>query len=208
MERPNLTAKGQVLFGLLTTAILDLDHALEHKPRPGRKRAPFTERGLNAHIKQAALSPAFRDEFQVADDVPCKTASGKRSIDYVLVDPNLSAKRPQLRAVEATCELKGPARPTIWRPTGKNYYCQIKKKNSEPFGIKPDVDKQHRRFMQAPDTEHYVFWVAEAPDQNENIDVALRRLLDRLRADLPAVRLTESSRSEIKDLWMFLFRVG
>jgi hypothetical protein len=201
----NLTATGRLLFDLLSTAVCDLDRIRDSRPRKGRKRASFREVDLHGHIRNTAVSPTFQNEFQAADDVPCKTTSGQRSIDYVCIDAAICVHRPPLKAINATCELKGPARPKIWQPNTKNWYEQIK--NGEPYGIEPDVEKQYKRHKIAPLTEHYVFWIIENPDRGEHINLALGRLLGRLRGDLPFVSLTECVRTEIDGLWMFLFRV-
>jgi len=186
----------------LSGAVRDLDRAQGPLPRRGRKRATFVENELRAHIVRTGLPPAFRYEFPVKDDVTL----GRRSIDYVLIDPTNSVRRLPVGVIEATCELKGPARPTVWKPGTKNYYDQIK--NGKRTGIKPDVSKQHQLYKQNKRAEHYVFWVIESPDHSEHIDVALPRLLARLRSDLPSVRLAECARAEIAGLWMFLFRVS
>ena len=147
----------------------------------------------------------FRAELQAADDVLCGATSGQRRIDYACIDPTICVLHPPLRVVAATCELKGPARPTIWKPNANNWYEQIKR--GEPFGIKSDVLKQHERLKRSPQTEHYVFWIIENPDHGELINSALARLLGRLHADLPFVGLTECFRKDVDGLWLFLFRL-
>ncbi len=201
-----LTLNGRILFYLLSTAVLDLDRVRGPLPRRGRKRATFAERELNAHIRTQVRWPTLRNEYKAVDDVPCNTEQGIRSIDYVLIDPASSLTRLQLQALHATCELKGPARPTIWEPDARNCYDEPGK--NEPTGIKPDAQKQHERYKLSPQTEHYVFWILERPERDENIDLALSRLLLRLRSDLPSVQRTECDRKDADGLWMFLFRVG
>jgi hypothetical protein len=205
-----LTPTGHTLFHLLSTAVSDLDRANGPKPRKGRKRATFIEKDLLEHIRATVRSPAFQNEFTVADDASGRTATGRRRIDYVCLDPSISVKPSALRQISATCQVKGPARPTIFKPKTKNYYEQ--EKEGVMHGIKPDVSKQHERSHGSPQTEHYVFWMIENPDNGEQIDKALARLLARLEADLPSVVLTECARTFVRndfgELWMFLFRVN
>lgn len=146
----------------------------------------------------------MRCEVAVPDDIPCRTKRGQRKIDYVYLDTPGDARPQSLRMLDATCELKGPARPTLWVPSG-NWYERTNRR--EPFGVKPDVAKQHERSVRSPESEHYVLWVIERPDCGEAISTALARLLGKLTTDLPTISLRECARHDSNGLWIFFFRV-
>lgn len=193
-------------FTLFTDAVRTFDLEKGSKPRSGRKRATFTENELRRFIKNSHRPPDLHLECEVADDIPCAAQGGQRKIDYVRMERQKDLAAPTLRSVAASCELKGPARPTLWKSDTKNWYEQLK--NGEPYGIKVDVLKQYQRAKLSPETEHYVLWIVEPPDGGADIDIALAGLLRRLRSDVEGAELVECGREDIEGLWVFLFRVS
>jgi len=198
-----LPVSGYEIFKILSTAVFDLDTRNGSKKRKGRVRSSFTENELRNFIKTRALPTTFQYELRVAGDIPCPIQTSQRRIDYVWL--KLDAQKPtNLTDVPATCELKGPARPTVWEGN-QNWYDKPGKR--EPKGLKPDICKQRARSKMSPSTEHYVFWVLERPDRSQEVAVALSRLCNRLSQDVPQTRLIEYARQHLSGLWLFYFGV-
>jgi hypothetical protein len=118
-------------------------------------------------------------------ELHCEGATGKQWVDYVLLSSPFSDRRPQVSEVLATCEFKGPARPTLWQ-FKPNWY----NKNKER-GLLPDVRKQLSRASSYPHVEHYCAWVAMLSNRRSKVKRDFMSSLDtlsrqvRIDLDLP-----------------------
>jgi len=192
-----MSAIGQRLWELLCKGVADAEAAHGPRPRNRRTRATFIETESWEHLRGTIGLQGVQGEFSVVT----VTDNGlKRTrIDYVSV---------QQGALKMTCEVKGPARSSIFLPGKKNYYEQ--RKGKALYGIKPDLLKQHELVTKHPNAEHNVFWIAEG-QKTEDIDRRLAGLIARLRADLPLVPFQEVARQAIRNefgvLWIILSRV-
>jgi hypothetical protein len=179
------------------------------------------------YLKGEKLIDAFGS--RIVTELPYECEAGRQSIDYVLLPPEhpyvrrdspFSGKKPHVSEVLATCEFKGPARPTLWefnfgslpQPNWRNWYNKGGKS-----GLVPDVSKQLDRASFYPRAEHYCAWTAMLSDPRSKAKREFGSSLDSLSRevrrdlDLPdgAIATFRTCRFEKIDsnMVMFLWRV-
>ena len=202
MAMPTMASYGRKLWDLLCVSARLLDEMNGPQPRSGRVRATFTETQL---AKQCLVMLAGGKQRAVATEYYVEVCSEDRShqtrVDFV------SLAGGQMLA---SCEVKGPARPTIYKRGTKNFYEQLKGSNRVPYGIKPDLRKQHSLAREHPDAEHYVLWILENPD-DIGFDLGLSALCARLRSEVTTIIFEEVARTAIVNengpLWLVMCRV-
>jgi hypothetical protein len=115
-------------------------------------------------------------ESRIKSQLPFNCETGLQSIDFVLLPSPFSGKNPHISEVLATCELKGPARKTLWE-FKPNWY----NRNHGKYGLLPDVKKQYARACRYPAVEHYCAWVVTLNDCNSKLRRDFHSSLDTLR---------------------------
>ncbi len=195
-----LSPSADAVWKLICSGVTALDKRNGPKPRPNRVRATFSETALS---KECATRCDLKTGVEREFVYNVSSASGGKQvrIDYISRDSG---------SFRVTCELKGPARPTIFKGS-QNFYEQ-KKGKGRPYGIKPDLLKQHEMAARHPDAEHYVLWILEDFHEQGGIDAGLSVLRRRLGCDLPGIRFQEVARTAVVNdfgpLWLVMSRVN
>jgi hypothetical protein len=79
--------------------------------------------------------------------------TGTEELDYILMRSPFIGIKPPISEVLATCEFKGPARPTLWQ-FKRNWFGERSR------GLVSDIRKQYRRCCLYRGVEHYFACVA------------------------------------------------
>jgi hypothetical protein len=146
---------------------------------PGRNQEIYFRNWLrkNQHVDAADSSVQTNHTYT--------TPTGDTQfIDYVLVPSNLCGTTPRTSDLLATCEMKGPARKTLWDGE-RNWY----DRNNHTYGLLPDVRKQSERACALPDKEHYCAWIVTLNDMGSGkvrreLDTSLDALSRMVKRDL------------------------
>jgi hypothetical protein len=152
-------------------------------------------------------------ESRIKSQLPYNCETGRQSIDFVLLPSPFSGRNPHISEVLATCELKGPARKTLW-DFKANWY----NRNHGTYGLLPDVKKQYARACLYPTVEHYCAWVItlndckskSRRDFRSSLDTLLKGVNRDLGAPEGAVSTCRTCRFEQiapDEIVMFLWRV-
>lgn len=113
------------------------------------------EARFRSYLRDHGVADA--DGGHLVTELPIESQTHKGRVDYALLGRPGGRSNTCLSAAVATCEFKGPARPTLWEYT-KNWFGDA---------FVPDVQKQYERSQRHPEIEHYIACISSPPTSHK-----------------------------------------